>query len=84
MLFLDEATNALDTINEQKIVEALKSAIIGRTVVIIAHRLSTVRNADQIVVMDKGNIVEVCTHNTLMEKKALYASLVSSQMYIQT
>ena len=83
-LFLDEATNALDTINEQKIVEALKCASVGRTVVIIAHRLSTVRHADQIVVMDRGFIVEVGTHDFLMEKNEKYASLVASQMYIQT
>ena len=83
-LFLDEATNALDAINEQKIVEALKGASVGRTVVIIAHRLSTIRHADQIVVLNKGFIAEVGTHEDLMEKNALYASLVSSQMYIQT
>ena len=83
-LFLDEATNALDAINEQKIVEALKGASIGRTVVIIAHRLSTVRHADQIIVLDKGYLTEVGTHDSLMEKNGLYASLVASQMYAQT
>ncbi len=81
-LFLDEATNALDAINEQKIVEALKSAAVGRTVVIIAHRLSTIRHADQIVVMDRGFIVETGNHQTLIEKNGLYASLVTSQMLI--
>jgi ATP-binding cassette subfamily B protein len=79
-LFLDEATNALDSINEQKIVEALKSASTGRTVVIIAHRLSTIRHADQIVVMEKGYIAEVGNHDNLMEKNGIYASLISSQM----
>ena len=83
-LFLDEATNALDAINEQKIVEALKRASVGRTVVIIAHRLSTVRHADQIIVLNKGFLAEVGTHESLMAKNALYASLVASQMYIQT
>ena len=83
-LFLDEATNALDTINEQKIVEALKGASTGRTVVIIAHRLSTVRHADQIVVLNKGFIAETGTHESLMEKNGYYASLVASQMYVQT
>ena len=83
LLFLDEATNALDTINEQKIVEALKGASVGRTVVIIAHRLSTIRHADQIVVLDKGFIAEIGTHESLMEKKGLYTSLVASQMYVQ-
>ena len=82
-LFLDEATNALDAINEQKIVEALKGASIGRTVVIIAHRLSTVRHADQIVVLDKGQIAEIGNHDSLMEKKGLYSSLVASQMELK-
>ena len=84
LLFLDEATNALDTINEQKIVEALKGASVGRTVVIIAHRLSTIRHADQIVVLDKGHIAETGTHEILMEKKGLYSDLVASQLNIQT
>ncbi|NDV45525.1 peptidase domain-containing ABC transporter [Paludibacter sp. 221] len=79
-LFLDEATNSLDTINEQKIVEALNGAFKQRTVVIIAHRLSTIRNADQIVVLDKGFIVEVGTHKQLMESKRHYYQLVNSQM----
>lgn len=79
-LFLDEATNALDAINEKKIVEALKGASIGRTVVIIAHRLSTICHADQIVVMDHGFIREVGNHEELMEKNGLYAQLISSQM----
>lgn len=78
-LFLDEATNALDTVNEQKIVKALNSAFENRTVVIIAHRLSTIRHADQIVVMNKGQIVEVGNHEQLMKKKGNYYSLVSSQ-----
>lgn len=78
-LFLDEATNALDTINERKIVNALNNAFEHRTVVVIAHRLSTIRNADQIVVLDKGFIAEIGTHETLMEKKGHYFELVSSQ-----
>jgi len=81
-LFFDEATNALDTINERKIVNALKSTFEKRTVVIIAHRLSTIRNADQIVVLDKGSIVEVGNHDYLMEKKGHYFELVSSQIHI--
>lgn len=79
MLFLDEATNALDTINERKIVDALNNAFEHRTVVVIAHRLSTIQNADQIVVLDKGYIVEVGTHKMLMENKKRYYELVSSQ-----
>lgn len=78
-LFLDEATNALDTINERQIVEALNNAFENRTVVVIAHRLSTIRNADQIVVMDKGRIVEIGDHTSLMERRGHYFDLVSSQ-----
>lgn len=78
-LFLDEATNALDTVNEKKIVEAMNIAFQNRTVVVIAHRLSTIRNAEQIVVMDKGMIVEIGNHKTLMERKGAYYALVSSQ-----
>lgn len=76
---LDEATNALDTINEKKIVDALNTAFENRTVVVIAHRLSTIRNADQIVVLDHGNIVEVGNHESLLERKGLYYELVKSQ-----
>ena len=78
-LFLDEATNALDTINEKKIVQALNSAFTNRTVVVIAHRLSTIRQADQIVVMHQGQIVEVGTHESLMRNKQFYYELVESQ-----
>lgn len=80
LLFLDEATNSLDVINERKIVDALSGAFKDRTVIVIAHRLSTIRNADQIVVLDKGFVVEVGNHDTLMEKKGQYYNLVSTQM----
>ena len=79
MLFLDEATNALDTVNEAKITTALKDVFANRTVVVIAHRLSTIQHADQIVVMDQGQIVEVGTHEELIHKKGNYANLVASQ-----
>ena len=79
-LFLDEATNSLDVINEKKITDALSAAFKDRTVIVVAHRLSTIRNADQIVVLDKGVIVEIGNHETLMEKKGYYHALVSSQM----
>lgn len=79
MLFLDEATNALDTLNEARITDALREAFVRRTVVVIAHRLSTIRHADQIVVMDKGEIVEVGNHEELLLKNGIYASLVASQ-----
>lgn len=80
LLFLDEATNSLDVINERKIVDALNGAFKDRTVIVVAHRLSTIRNADQIVVLDKGFIVEIGNHESLMEKKGHYHALVSSQM----
>ena len=80
LLFLDEATNSLDVINERKIVDALNGAFKNRTVIVVAHRLSTIRNADQIVVLDKGFIVEIGNHETLMEKKGHYHALVSSQI----
>lgn len=78
-LFLDEATNALDTVNERLIVEALNSVFKERTVVVIAHRLSTIRNADQIVVMHEGAIVEVGNHESLMKHQGTYYKLVASQ-----
>lgn len=78
-LFLDEATNALDTINEQKIVKALNLAFENRTVVVVAHRLSTIRNAHQIIVMDKGKVVEVGSHDKLMEHQGYYYDMVNSQ-----
>lgn len=79
-LFLDEATNALDTVNEQKIVQALSSAFENRTVVVVAHRLSTIRHAHQIVVMDKGRIVEIGNHEYLMKLKGMYYNMIESQM----
>ena len=79
LLFLDEATNALDTVNEAKITAALNESFKDRTVVVIAHRLSTIRNADQIVVMNQGEIVEVGTHEELINNHGYYSELVSSQ-----
>lgn len=78
-LFFDEATNALDTINEQKIVTALDNVFKGKTVIVVAHRLSTVSKADQIIVMQQGMVVEVGNHLTLLEKKGRYYQLVKSQ-----
>ena len=80
LLFLDEATNSLDVINERKIVDALNGAFKDRTVIVVAHRLSTIRNADQIVVLEKGFIAEIGNHQSLMEKKGHYFNLVSTQM----
>ena len=82
-LFFDEATNSLDTINEKKIVDALEETFKNKTVVVVAHRLSTIRKADQIVVLKNGRIVEVGKHDLLMERKGHYSSLVETQMFTQ-
>ena len=79
-LFFDEATNALDANNEREIMEHLQAFYQGRTVVIVAHRLSTVRNADKIVVLDQGRIAEEGTHHELTERKGLYYRLVKNQL----
>lgn len=79
-IFLDEATNALDAVNERTITDNLGEFYRGRTVVVVAHRLSTVRNADQIIVLDKGRVAETGTHETLTGKKGLYYSLVRNQL----
>ncbi|MEN8226787.1 MAG: peptidase domain-containing ABC transporter [Bacteroidota bacterium] len=79
-LFLDEGTSALDANNERRIMENLQLVFKGKTVVIVAHRLSTVKNADQIIVLDRGRIVEEGKHNTLIAKKGHYFELVRNQL----
>lgn len=79
-VFLDEATNALDTNNEKVIMDNLEKFFRGRTSVVIAHRLSTVKNADQIVVLDNGEIKESGTHEELTKKKGAYYHLVKNQL----
>lgn len=79
-VFFDEATNALDANNERIIMDNLQLFFKNRTSVIIAHRLSTVRNADQIVVMEQGAIVEIGTHSQLTDKKGAYYNLVKNQL----
>lgn len=79
MLILDEATSNIDTRTELKIQEAFDTLMLGRTTFIVAHRLSTIKNADLILVMNKGNIVEQGTHNELLEKKGFYYHLYNSQ-----
>ena len=79
-IFLDEATNALDAKNERAIVENLDVFYRGRTVVVVAHRLSTVRNADRIIVLDGGRVVETGNHDSLIERKGAYYNLVKNQL----
>ncbi len=83
-LFFDEATNALDANNEKVIMENMDHFYKGRTVVVVAHRLSTVRHADQIIVLDKGEIVEKGTHQELIELKGSYFNLVRNQLELGT
>lgn len=83
-IFFDEATNALDANNERIIMDNLQSFFKGRTVVIVAHRLSTVKNADQIVVLNKGVITETGTHETLTSLRGDYFRLVKNQLELGT
>ena len=80
LIFLDEATNALDANNEREIMEQLHAFYKGRTVVVVAHRLSTVRDADKIVVLDKGRVVEEGTHQELTALRGTYYKLVKNQL----
>ena len=79
-IFLDEATNALDAKNEKIIVENLNKFYSGKTVVVVAHRLSTVKNADQIIVIDEGKVVESGKHHSLIEQKGKYYNLIHNQL----
>ena len=79
-IFFDEATSALDANNEKVIMDKLEKFYEGKTVVIVAHRLSTVKNADQIIVLDQGKITESGNHLELTKKKGLYYSLVKNQL----
>lgn len=79
-VFLDEATNALDANNEQAITDNLLDFYKGKTVIVVAHRLSTVRNADQIVVLNEGKIVELGTHEELIGKRGNYYGLIKNQL----
>ncbi len=80
LIFLDEATNALDAHNEKNILENMERFYKGKTVVVVAHRLSTVKNADQIIVLDQGKIVEQGTHASLTQLKGKYYHLVKNQL----
>ncbi|WP_166961521.1 peptidase domain-containing ABC transporter [Yeosuana marina] len=83
ILFFDEATSALDAKNERVIMRNLNEFFLNKTVVIIAHRLSTVKNADQIVVVDEGMIIESGNHNELLQKKGAYYHLVKNQLELE-
>jgi ATP-binding cassette, subfamily B, bacterial len=82
-LFFDEATSALDAKNEKVIMENLNEFFKGKTTVVIAHRLSTVQNADQIVVLDGGKIIEKGTHRALLTAKGAYFNLVKNQLQLE-
>jgi ATP-binding cassette subfamily B protein len=82
-LFLDEATSALDARTETAVLTGLREFARGRTVVVIAHRLSTVREADQIVVLDQGRIVELGTHADLVAHAGAYFRLVRNQLELE-
>lgn len=79
-IFFDEATNSLDANNESIIMDNLQSFYKGKTVLVVAHRLSTVRHADKIIVLDKGKVVEEGTHDELTELKGAYYTLVKNQL----
>ncbi|HRG51995.1 MAG TPA: peptidase domain-containing ABC transporter, partial [Bacteroidia bacterium] len=79
-LFFDEATSALDATNEKIIMNNLDQFFEGKTVVVIAHRLSTVKNADQIIVLEKGKIVELGNHTELTALRGSYFELVKNQL----
>ena len=79
MLLLDEYTSALDAHSEQQIKEAVDGASVGRTTIVVAHRLSTVQNADRIFVFDDGRVVEVGSHAELVAQGGLYAGMVLAQ-----
>ena len=79
-IFFDEATNALDANNERIIMQNLNSFFRGKTVIVVAHRLSTVKNADQIIVLENGQVAEVGSHETLIQNRGFYYSLVKNQL----
>jgi ATP-binding cassette subfamily B protein len=83
ILLLDEATSALDAENERLVQRALHEAMVGRTTLVIAHRLATVLEANRIVVMDAGKVVEEGSHTELLAKGGLYARLASLQFGLE-
>ena len=79
-MILDEATSHLDAINEQAVRKALEGLMADRTTIVIAHRLSTVRDSDYIVVLNEGKVIETGTHEELLAKSGLYTQLVAHQL----
>ena len=79
LLILDEATSSIDTRTEQKVQDAFQKLMAGRTCFVVAHRLSTIENADLILVMNAGSVVEQGTHKELLEKDGFYAKLYHAQ-----
>jgi ATP-binding cassette subfamily B protein len=82
ILILDEATSAVDVETERQIQQALANLVKGRTTFAIAHRLSTLRNADRLIVLEKGRIVEIGTHNELLERQGVFYNLVKTQSQV--
>jgi len=83
ILILDEPTSALDAESEKRVQDGINKLISGRTTIIIAHRFSTVRRANRIVVLDKGKIAEIGNHEELMRKRGIYYNLYSLQRGIK-
>ena len=83
ILILDEATAALDALSEHYVQKAMNALMTDRTAIVIAHRLATIANADQIVVMEKGRLVEQGNHDSLFQQNGLYAKLYRTQFRLE-
>ena len=82
IIIMDEATSSLDSNNEREIINNLETFLNKKTTIIIAHRMSTVRKADKIIVINNGKVVETGNHKTLIEKKGFYFDLIKNQLEI--